>query len=69
MKNNHSLKVIDINPGIGGRSFVFTRMGCKVIAALETDPKLNKIFSQINPDIDYLPFSSFSNNICSLFIR
>ena len=63
MKNNHSLKVIDINPGIGGRSFVFTRMGCKVIAALETDPKLNKIFSQINPDIDYLPFSSFSNNL------
>lgn len=63
MTNNTSLTVIDINPGIGGRSLVFSNIGCKVLAAFEAERTLNKIFNEINPNIEYLPLLSLFEGI------
>lgn len=63
MTNNTSLTVIDINPGIGGRSLVFSNIGCKVLAAFEAERTLNKIFNDINPNIEYLTLLSLFEGI------
>lgn len=60
---NKPLTVLDINPGIGGRSFVFSRLGFKVTAAVEASKDCQRVFAQINPDI---PILEFEPTVCNL---